>query len=90
MKTMAFRLPDNLVAVIDAEAKRRRVSRSNVVRERLETYAVHAAPHAAPSFLDLAGDIVGSVSGDGLPSDLSARKKNYLKAWGYGKTRDRR
>ena len=87
---MAFRLPEDLVAAIDAEAKRRRVSRSDVVRERLATYAVHAAPRAVPSFLDLAGDIVGSVSGDGLPSDLSARKKDYLKAWGYGQKRDRR
>ena len=90
MKTMAFRLPDNLVAAIDTEAKRRRVSRSAVVRERLETYTVHTPPSTAPSFLDLAGDIVGSVSGDGLPSDLSARKKDYLKALGYGKKRDRR
>ena len=87
---MAFRLPDNLVAAIDAEAKRRRVSRSDVVRERLETYAVDAPPRAVPSFRDLAGDIVGSVGGDGLPSDLSARKKHYLKAWGYGQKRDRR
>jgi len=90
MKTVAFRLPDTLIAAIDEEAKRRHVSRSDVVRERLETYAVHAAPCAAPSFLDLAGDIVGSVSEDGLPSDLSSRKKDYLKAWGYGKNRDRR
>ena len=90
MKTTAFRLPENLVAALDAEATRRRMSRSDVVRERLQTYAAPAAPPAAPSFLDVAGDIVGSVGEDGLPVDLSARKKHYLKMWGYGKERDRR
>ena len=90
MKTISFRLPDRLVAAIDAEAKQRRVSRTDVVRERLETYTAHAAPRAAPSFRDVAGDLIGSVSGDGLPSDLSARTKDYMKAWGYGTKRDRR
>jgi len=86
---MTFRLPDGLVAEIEAEARNRRVSRSDVVRERLETYGTPPATRATPSFRDLAGDIVGSVSGDGLPSDLSARKKTHLRAWGYGKKRDR-
>jgi hypothetical protein len=90
MKTMAFRLPDSLVAAIAAEAKQRRMSRSAVVRERLETYTARKPPRTAPSFRDLADDIVGSVSGDSLPSDLSTRKKDYLKAWGYGTKRDRR
>ncbi len=91
MKTATFRLPDKLVAEIDAEAKHRRVSRSHVVRERLATYAVRAGPRrAAPSFRELAGDLIGSVRRDGLPTDLAARKKHYLKAWGYGQKRDRR
>ena len=91
MKTVAFRLPDNLVAEIDAEARNRRVSRSDVVRERLATYSVRAPEsRAPPSFRDLAGDLIGGVRGDGLPSDLSARKKQYLKAFGYGAKRDRR
>jgi hypothetical protein len=85
MKPRTFRLPENLVAEIDAEAKSRRVSRSDVVRERLETYAVRAlAPPRAQTFQAVAGDLVGSVSGDRLPSDLSVRKKHYLKALGYG------
>ena len=88
---MTFRLPDNLVAALDAEARQRHVSRSDVVRERLATYA--ACPteaHAAPSFRDLADDLIGSVSGDGLPSDLGRRTEHYLKDWGYGWKRDRR
>jgi hypothetical protein len=32
-------------------------------------------------------DLVGSV--DGLPADLSARKKAYLKTTGYGQKRGR-
>jgi hypothetical protein len=91
VKTTTFRLPDNLVGEIDAEARRRRVSRSDVVRERLETYAVRASPpRVAPSFRDLAADLIGSVGGDGLPPDLATRKKHYLKAWGYGQKRHRR
>lgn len=91
MKTLAFRLPDTLVSEIDAEARIRHVSRSEVVRERLTTHSARAAvTQVAPSFRDLAGDLIGSVGGDGQPSDLSARKKHYLKAWGYGKARDRR
>lgn len=91
MKTMTFRLPEALVAEIDTEAKRRGASRSDVVRERLATYAPRAtAPRVLPSFGDLAGDLIGSVVSDGLPADLSAKKKHYLKAMGYGQKRDRR
>ena len=37
--------------------------------------------------LDAIADLIGSV--DGLPADLSARKKRYLKATGYGQKRSR-
>jgi hypothetical protein len=91
MKTMTFRLPEELVAEIDTEARRRGASRSDVVRERLATYAPRASEsRVIPSFSDLAGDLIGSVTGDGLPPDLSAKKKHYLKAMGYGQARDRR
>lgn len=91
MKTLTVRLPEGLVTEIDADAKRRRVSRSDVVRERLAAYPEQPpVTGAAVSFRDLAGDLIGSVSDDGLPADLSARKKHYLKAWGYGQNRDRR
>jgi hypothetical protein len=32
-------------------------------------------------------DLIGSV--DGLPADLTARKKDYLRATGYGQKRSR-
>ena len=89
MKTSTFRLPDTLVAEIAAEARKRRVTRSDVVRERLTAYtALASAARAVPSFRDLAGDLIGSVSDDGLPPDLSGRKKHYLRVKGYGQKRD--
>ncbi|HET7366590.1 MAG TPA: CopG family transcriptional regulator [Burkholderiales bacterium] len=85
MKTLTVRLPEPLAAAIEAEARGRRISKSDVVRERLER-AVAAArePSAAP--YDIA-DLIGSV--DGLPADLGRRRKRYLKATGYGRKRNR-
>jgi hypothetical protein len=37
--------------------------------------------------LDAIADLIGSV--DSLPTDLTARKKKYLHATGYGQTRPR-
>ena len=74
MKTINVRLPDPLAAEIEAESRTRRVSKSDVVRERLERGPMDAG--ADP----LAGirDLIGSVDG-GRP-DLSARKKDHLRA----------
>jgi Arc/MetJ-type ribon-helix-helix transcriptional regulator len=74
MKTLTVRLPDVLVAQIEAESRRRKLSKSDVVRERL-TALKRSRRQAA--LLDAIADIVGSV--DGLPCDLSARTKKYLK-----------
>ena len=80
MKTLTVRLPEALVAEIDAESRRRKVSRSDVVRERLSAPSERA--EQAPLAI---ADIVGSV--EGLPPDLSARKKKRLKSTGYGDRR---
>ena len=74
MKTLTVRLPEALVAQIDAESRRRRISRSDVVRERLRGRTRSRRGRAAP--LDDIRDLIGAV--DGLPPDLSARKKDYL------------
>lgn len=74
MKTLTVRLPDALVAEIDAESRERNVSRSDVVRERLEQ---GAKKNARGSALREIADLVGSV--DGLPADLSAKKDNRLR-----------
>ena len=85
MKTLTVRLPDALVAQIDAEARRRKLSKSDVVRERLSRRV--RGGRREPTSLDAIADLIGSV--DGLPRDLSARTKRYLKSTGYGEKRAR-
>ena len=85
MKTLTVRLPEAVVAQIEAESRGRKLSKSDVVRERL---SVAAGPSRRRHvLLDAIADLVGSV--DGLPADLSARKKSYLKTTGYGQKRGR-
>jgi Arc/MetJ-type ribon-helix-helix transcriptional regulator len=83
MKTLTVRLPEALVAEIEAESRQRQRSKSDVVRERLSR-AGGRRPRSASRVI---ADLVGSVKG--LPADLSARKKAYLKATGYGRKRAR-
>lgn len=85
MKTLTVRLPEPLVAEIEAESRGRKISKSDVVRERLQRPVRRARRLAAP--LGAIADLIGSV--DGLPADLSARKKHYLRATGYGRKRGR-
>jgi len=84
MKTLTVRLPEALFAQIEAESRRRKLSKSDVVRERL-TAAERS--RRQPASLDAIADIVGSI--DWLPRDLSARTKKYLKSTGYGGKRAR-
>ena len=84
MKTLTVRLPEALAAEIEAESRERQRSKSDVVRERLSLAARARFGRAPP---DAIADLVGSVNG--LPADLSARKKAYLKATGYGRKRAR-
>jgi Arc/MetJ-type ribon-helix-helix transcriptional regulator len=85
MKTLTARLPEALVAQIEAESRRRRLSKSDVVRERLT--AAEGSRRRRPALLDAIADIVGSV--DGLPRGLSGRTKKHLKSTGYGDKRAR-
>ena len=85
MKTLTVRLPDPLAAAIEAESRGRKISKSDVVRERLQLGA--AAPRRADAPPEAIADLIGSV--DGLPADLSAQKKRYLRATGYGRKRPR-
>jgi hypothetical protein len=85
MKTLTVRLPEALVAEIESESRRRKLSKSDVVRERLA--AGGPSGRGQPALLDAIAEVVGSV--DGLPRDLSARTKSYLKSTGYGVKRAR-
>jgi len=77
---LTVRLPEALVAEIQAESRERKMSKSNVVRERLKL--ARGQRERRPASLEAIADLVGSV--DGLPTDLSTRKKAYLKTSGYG------
>jgi len=81
MKTITVRLPEHLVADIEAESRGRKCSKSDVVRERLQRKGDVKSSRAAP--LGAIADLIGSVSG--LPENLSAHKKRYLKSMGYGR-----
>ena len=84
MKTLSVRLPEPLVADIEAESRGRKISKSIVVRERLELGPRRRRRTAS---LNAIADLIGSV--DDLPADLTARKKAYLRATGYGQKRPR-
>lgn len=84
MKTLTVRLPEPLVANIEAESRGRKISKSDVVRERLER---GPRQRRRTTSLTVISDLIGSV--DGLPADLAARKKHHLRATGHGKKRSR-
>jgi Arc/MetJ-type ribon-helix-helix transcriptional regulator len=81
MKTLTVRLPDALVSEIEDESRRRKLSKSEVVRERLS--APTRPNKRSSASLDAIADLIGSV--DGLPRNLSARKTKYLGLTGYGR-----
>lgn len=84
MKTLTVRLPDALAAELSAESRERRISVSDLVRERLKQ---RAKERERVSSLRAIADLIGSVAG--LPPDLSSRKKQYLRKTGYGRKRPR-
>jgi Arc/MetJ-type ribon-helix-helix transcriptional regulator len=85
MKTITVRLPESLAAAIEEESRQRKLSKSDIVRERLQRSSAVAREPGSPAYA--IADLIGSV--DGLPSDVSARKKHYLRATGYGRKRPR-
>ena len=84
MKTLTVRLPEALVAEIEAESCERRRSKSDIVRERLNAGRKKTPRGKLPALI---ADVVGAV--DGLPPDMSERVKEYLKIKGYGRNRTR-
>lgn len=84
MKTLTVRLPEPLVADIEAESRGRKISKSDVVRERL---GLAPRKRRRTASLNAITDLVGSV--DNLPADLATHKKQYLRNAGYGQKRPR-
>jgi len=85
VKILTVRLPIAIVNEIEYESRARRISKSDVVRERLAVPRRQARKR--PSSFDAIADLVGAV--DDLPADLSARRKHYLEKTRYGGKRRR-
>jgi len=78
MRTISLRLPDALLAEVEDKAKRRRMSKSELIRESLET-VLRKRSSSELSCYDLVQDLVGSVKG--LPKDIATNPK-YMKDFG--------
>lgn len=59
MKTLTVRLPDSPIKQIEIEARRRKLSKSDVVRERLARVTVPRSQRLVS--VDSVADIIGSV-----------------------------
>ncbi len=73
MELISVKLPPALRAKVAAEAQRRNVSQSTIVRESLERALTGPAGRGEASCADLAGSLVGSVRSG--RRDLSTNKK---------------
>lgn len=80
MRTISLKLPDDLLAQLDSEAKARRVTKSWLVRESLEKALRKQSPAGVISCYDLARDLAGTVKG--LPEDLADNPK-YMEGFGH-------
>jgi len=79
MQTISLKLPDDLLADLEREAKVRRVSKSVLVRQSVEKALRHRSRRGAASCYDLARDLAGTVKG--LPRDLAHNPK-YMERFG--------
>jgi hypothetical protein len=78
MKTLSVKLPDGLDARLTAVARRRKTTRSSLVRKTLQDVLREVGKPTRGSALDLVRDLVGCVAG---PADLSVNKA-HLKTFG--------
>ncbi len=78
MQTISLKLPGDLLAQLEKEAKARGVTKSLVVRDSLEK-ALRPRSSSVGSCYDLARDLVGTLKG--LPRDLADNPK-YLEGLG--------
>jgi predicted transcriptional regulator len=73
MDLISVKLPSALRAKVVAEAERRNVSQSTIIRESLERALADSAGSTQPSCADLAGGLAGSFRSG--RRDLSTNKK---------------
>jgi Ribbon-helix-helix protein, copG family len=73
MTTITCKVSERLNAQLEALARRRRLSKSAILREALESKIKAAARLAVPSAYDLVKHLCGSLRG---PKDLSTNPKH--------------
>ncbi len=78
MKTLSVKLPDGLDARLTAAARRRKTTKSSLVRKTLQEVLREQGQPKRGSALDLVRDLIGCVAG---PADLSVNKA-HLKTFG--------
>jgi hypothetical protein len=88
VEIISLKLPSGLRAKIAAEARRRNVSQSTIIRESLERSLATATARAQVSCADLAGDLAGSFRSG--RRDLSTNKKLLADAIGRDARRGRK
>ena len=79
MQTISLKLPEDLLADLEREAKARRVTKSVLVRESLERTLRQRSRRGAASCYDRARDLAGRLKG--LPRDLATNPK-YVDGFG--------
>jgi len=79
MQTISLKLPDEMLAQLEAEAKARGMTRSSLVRESLEKALSKESSGGAVSCYDRARDLAGAIKG--LPEDLAGNPK-YTEGFG--------
>ncbi len=79
MQTISLKLPEDLLAQLQSQARARGVTKSWLVRESLEKALCRRPSDGAVSCYDLARDLAGTVRG--LPEDLAVNPK-YMEGFG--------
>jgi len=80
MKTMSLKIPEALEEKIERAVRRRRLTKSEVIRQALELFLLEEPPPYPPdSALDLMANLAGCLEG---PPDLSTNEEHLE---GYGR-----
>jgi hypothetical protein len=80
--TLTVRIPQRVAADIARESRERKVSKSDLVRERLGERKEQSKTRG---MLALVQDLI--TESDEMPADVSTRVDYYLKKTGYGKAK---
>ena len=79
MTTISLKLPGPLLREVETEARRRGLSKSELIRNSLEATLRRKRARKSVTCLDLMGNLVGSFHG---PRDLSTNRRYLTEAIG--------